>query len=317
MEKMKQSAWWLFTLFGIPVTFPWLLYYLYNVMMFKRRKALLSGKVVMITGASSGLGEALAHIYYSCGCRLILISRRRDELQRVKDTLMNIHYTVPTHPPVILPLDLTEINSLNSEVEKVLKIHGRVDILINNAGISYRGEVENTNVDVYIKVMLINYFAQVAMTKAVLPSMMEQRSGHIICISSVQGKMAIPYRSAYAASKHALQAWSDSLRAEISDKNIKVTVISPGYIQTSLSLNALTECGQKYGVMDEATQQGYPAENVAEEVLKSMLNGSKDVTISTCSPKIAILIRTLFPSFYFWIMEVRAKKSRDSASKKE
>lgn len=75
--------------------------------------------------------------------------------------------TVPTHPPVILPLDLTEINALNSEVEKVLKIHGRVDILINNAGISYRGEVENTNVDVYIKVMLINYFAQVAMTKGI------------------------------------------------------------------------------------------------------------------------------------------------------
>lgn len=317
MEKMKQSAWWLFTLFGIPVAFPWLLYHLFNIMMLKRRKSLLSGKVVLITGASSGLGEALAHVYYCCGCRLILISRRKDELQRVKDTLMNVHYTVPTHPPVILPLDLTQINSVNSEVAKVLTIHGRVDILINNAGISYRGEVENTDIEVYNKVMLINYIAQVAMTKAVLPSMMEQKSGHIIFVSSVQGKMAIPYRSAYAASKHALQAWSDSLRAEVAEKNIKVTVISPGYIQTSLSLNALTESGQKYGVMDETTQQGFPAKDVAEEILKSMLNGCKDVTISTASPKIAILIRTLFPSLYFWIMERRARKTSENAQKRD
>ncbi|XP_051164996.1 dehydrogenase/reductase SDR family protein 7-like isoform X2 [Leptopilina boulardi] len=269
----------------------------------------------MITGASSGLGEALAHVYYSCGCRLILISRRKEELQRVKDTLMNLHYTVPTHPPVILPFDLTEINSLNSEVDKVIKIHGTVDILINNAGISYRGEVENTNVDVYIKVMLINYFAQVAITKAVLPTMVQQKSGHIICISSIQGKIALPGRSAYAASKHALQAWSDCLRSEIADKNIQVTVISPGHIQTALSLNALTESGKKYGVMDEATEKGFSAKYVAEEVLKSMLIGSKDVAISPPSPKFAILIRTLCPSFYFWIMKIRARKSKASSSK--
>ncbi|XP_043470174.1 dehydrogenase/reductase SDR family protein 7-like [Leptopilina heterotoma] len=315
MEKIKQSAFWLFTLFGIPVMFPWLLYYFFTEMMFKKRKSSLRGKVVMITGASSGLGEALAHVYYSCGCRLILISRRRDELQRVKDTLMNIHYTVPTHPPVILPLDLTEINSLDSEVAKVIKIHGTIDVLINNAGISYRGEVENTNVDVYIKVMLINYFAQVAITKAVLPTMVEQKSGHVICISSIQGKIGLPGRSAYAASKHALQAWSDCLRSEIANKNIQVTVISPGHIQTALSLNALTESGQKHGVMDEATQKGFSASYVAEEVLKSMLNGSKDVAISPLSPKIAILLRTLCPSLYFWIMKIRAKNSKSSLAK--
>lgn len=204
----------------------------------------------MITGASSGLGEALAHEFYKSGCRIILVSRRKGELERVKNSLMETHHviyfhffqipqispvsqfyydwkffqTIPTHPPIVLPLDLTELNSLPAEIDKVLTIHGHIDVLINNAGISYRGEVVNTNVNVDIKVMLVNYFAQIALSKgndfvktqrpkkwklrwekhfsificsmflAVLPSMISRRSGHIVCVSSVQGKIAIPYR---------------------------------------------------------------------------------------------------------------------------
>ena len=142
----------------------------------------------MITGASSGLGEALAHIFYHWGCRLILVSRRKEELERVKNDLMNSYQvsmfyiyfsrqkhrisiifssqTIPTYPPIVLPLDLTNINNLKDEVSKAIMIHGRIDILINNAGISYRGEVINTNVDVDIKVMVSNYFSQVALSKS-------------------------------------------------------------------------------------------------------------------------------------------------------
>ncbi|KAK2580777.1 hypothetical protein KPH14_011512 [Odynerus spinipes] len=301
-------VWWLFKLIGFPITIPWLLYHLFDIMQQKKQKSALNNKVVMITGASSGLGEALAHVFYGCGCRLILIARRRVELERVKSTLMDKHYTVPTHPPIILPLDLTDINSLQSEVSKVLTIHGRIDILINNAGISYRGEVINTSVDVDIKVMLINYFAQIALAKAVLPSMLKQQYGHIVCISSVQGKISIPYRSAYAASKHALQAWCDACRAELAEQNIKVTVINPGYIKTALSLNALTGNGETYGVMDQTTEQGYSPKYVAEKVLKAVLKKEKDVIIAPIAPKSAILLRSLFPSLYFWLMEKRAKK---------
>lgn len=300
--------WWLFKLIGFPITIPWLLYQIFDTMQQKKQRNALSNKVVMITGASSGLGESLAHVFYSCGCRLILIARRKVELERVKSSLMDKHCTVPTHPPVILPLDLTDINSLRSEVSKVLTIHERIDILINNAGISYRGEVINTNVDVDIKVMLINYFAQIALTKAVLPSMLKQQYGHIVCISSVQGKIAIPYRSAYAASKHALQAWCDACRAELSEQNIQVTLINPGYIKTALSLNALTGSGETYGVMDKATEQGYSSEYVAQKVLKAVLRKEKDVIIAPIAPKCAILIRSLFPSFYFWLMKKRARK---------
>lgn len=313
-ETLKgwHLIWWLFTLFGFPITIPWLIYHFFDIMQRKRRKSMLSGKVVIITGANSGLGEALAHIFYDCGCKLILISRRKEELQRVKNDLMNIHVTIPTHPPVIVPLDLTNINSLQTEVSKMIDIHGKIDILINNAGISYRGEVVNTNMDVDMKVMLTNYFAQIALTKAVLPYMIQQKSGHIICVSSIQGKISIPYRSAYAASKYALQAWCDCCRAEMYDQNIKVTTVSPGYVRTSLSQNALTGNGQIYGVMDKNTQEGYSPEYVADRILKAVLKEEKDVFIAPFIPKCAVYLRTLCPSLYFWIMQKRAKKAKES-----
>ncbi|XP_072748613.1 dehydrogenase/reductase SDR family protein 7-like [Anoplolepis gracilipes] len=300
--------WWLFKLFGLPITIPWLIYHFFDIMQQKRKKATLGNKVVIITGASSGLGEALAHTFYRWGCRIILISRRKEELERVKNDLMNTHQTIPTHPPIVLPLDLTDINNIKDEVSRAIRIHGRIDILINNAGISYRGEVINTNVDIDIKIMLANYFSQVALSKIVLPFMMEQQSGHIVGISSVQGRIAIPFRSAYAASKHALQAWYDTSRAELSDKNIKFTVINPGYIKTSLSLNALTGDGQVYGLMDKTTETGYQPEYVAECILKSVLKQEKETTIAPFSAKAAIVLRTLFPSLFFWIMQKRAKK---------
>lgn len=165
-----------------------------------------------------------------------------------------------------MPIDLSELNSIPGQVSSVLAIFGHIDILINNGGISNRGAVNETNVDVDIKVMLVNYFGTVALTKgkvivnccicvsnelfvllAVLPTMLARGSGHVVAVSSVQGRIAIPNRSAYAASKHALQAFCDTLRAEVSSHGIKVTVVSPGYIQTKLSLNALTGSGQTYG----------------------------------------------------------------------
>lgn len=305
--KGWQLMWWLFRLFGFPFTLPWLIYHLIDIMKQKRKKATLQGKVVLITGASSGLGEALAHVFYNCGCKIILVSRRKEELERVKNALISTHHTTPTHPPIVLPLDLSDVNNLSVEIAKAIEIHGRIDILINNAGISYRGEAVNTKLAVDMKVMLINYFAQIALTKSVLPVMLRQQSGHVVCISSVQGKIAIPYRTAYAASKHALEAWCDSARAELADKKILMTIISPGYIRTSLSLNAIKDDGNTYGIMDKTIQEGYSAKYVAERVLKAVLREEKDVIIAPFMPKVAVLLRTICPSLYFWIMQRRAR----------
>uniref|UniRef100_T1GMF6 Dehydrogenase/reductase SDR family protein 7-like n=1 Tax=Megaselia scalaris TaxID=36166 RepID=T1GMF6_MEGSC len=255
------------TLF-LPITMPLLVINFLKHLKEKKSRNSLPGKVVVITGASSGLGESLAHSFYKAGAKVVLCARRESELERVKKDLMAKHSTDPFYPPVIVPLDLSELNSLPEAVNKILDIFGHIDILINNGGISVRADIISTAMDVDIKVMLVNYFGAVAMTKAVLPSMLKRQSGRIVFVSSVQGKFALPYRSAYSASKHAMQAFSDSLRAEVANNGIKVTCISPGYINTSLSVNALTASGEQYGKMDETTAGGASSSSMANDIIR-------------------------------------------------
>lgn len=144
---------------------------------------------------------------------------------------------------------------------------------------------------------------------AILPHMLSANEGHIVVVSSVQGKMAIPFRSAYTASKHALQAFFDCLRAELVNTNIKITTISPGYVNTNLSLNAVNPDGSKYGLMDPTTSSGMNPTAVAYEILYSIINGDEDVIMATLLPRIAILLRTMCPSLYFFLMRSRAKQT--------
>ncbi|KAG8256898.1 hypothetical protein J6590_060561 [Homalodisca vitripennis] len=277
-------------------------------------------QVVLITGASSGLGESLAHVFYQAGCRVILAARRETQLERVKRELLasRMDKDVVTHTPIVMVLDLAKLEEIPDQVEKVLKIVGQVDILVNNAGISYRGEVLTTKIQVDQEVMLVNYISQVALIKALLPSMVLRKSGHIVAVSSVQGKIAIPYRSAYAASKHAMQAFCDTLRAEVAHHNVNITVVSPGYIQTNLSLNAITGSGDKYGVIytpvvDENTAKGFEPAKVARSILLAVMRNQPELTISDITPRVAILLRTLLPSVYFYLMKNRALRLRQQA----
>lgn len=209
---------------------------------------------------------------------------------------------------MVIPLDLADLNGIPEKIQQILDIYQSIDILVNNGGISVRAGVMQTAIDVDLKVMLVNYLGTVAITKAVLPSMVERKSGHIVCVSSVQGKFAIPQRSAYTASKHALQAFCDSLRAEVDVHNINVTVISPGYINTALSMNALTGSGQSYGRMDATTEAGANPDTMARQIIKEVQKGSRDVVIAPLAPRIAQYLRCFCPSAYFWIMARRAKK---------
>ncbi|XP_041773980.1 dehydrogenase/reductase SDR family protein 7-like [Anopheles merus] len=300
--------WWLLATLFLPIAIPGLVLKLLTMMKEQRNARHLNGKVVLITGASSGLGEALAHSFFLAGCKVVLAARRKDELERVRKDLLELHATVPTHPPIILPLDLSDLNSIGSKVQSVLEIHGAIDILVNNGGISVRGDALSTAIDVDIRIMLVNYFGSVALTKACLPSMMARKEGRIVSISSVQGKFAIPHRSAYSASKHAMQAFCDSLRAEVAKDNIKVTLISPGYINTALSLNALTGTGASYGKMDAATAGGASPQDTASSILKAIARDEKDVMLAPIAPRAAYWLRHLMPSVYFWIMKKRAEK---------
>ncbi|KAJ6641461.1 Dehydrogenase/reductase SDR family protein 7-like [Pseudolycoriella hygida] len=322
VAKSSNFFWWIFGSVSLALTLPYTIFSL--IWQFKQSKLKneLAGKVVIITGASSGLGEALAHTFYMAGCKVILCARRQEELERVRKDLLECHSCVPTHPPVVLPLDLSDLNAIPEKIQKILEIHDHVDILINNGGISVRSDIVSSSVDIDIKVMLVNYFGSVAMTKHVLPSMIKRKEGQIVFVSSVQGKFAIPNRSAYAASKHAMQAFSDSLRAEVHKDNVKVLIVSPSYINTALSLNALTSTGRAHGMTDSETASGMSPEKASEDILKAVLMQQKDVIIAPLFIRFVAKLRHLFPEIYFWAMQKRAKKlaikmELDEANKKD
>ncbi|XP_055686595.1 dehydrogenase/reductase SDR family protein 7-like [Lutzomyia longipalpis] len=315
-EKSSFSVWKVLGWMCLPL--PYFIYQIILRMREHKQRETLNGKVVLITGASSGLGESLAHAFYTAGCRVVLASRRKDELERVRSDLLECYSTNPTHPPVVMPLDLTDVNGLQEKVAEILKIYGHIDVLVNNGGISVRSDALSLDISVDIKVMLVNYFGSVALTKAILPHMIQRREGRIVFVSSVQGKFAIPQRSAYAASKHALQAFADSLRAEVAEHNIGVTVVSPGYINTAMSINALTGSGASYGKMDAATSAGANPDDMAMEILRCVLRDAKDVVLAPITPRIAYFLRYLCPPLYFWIMARRALKlAAESNSKSQ
>ncbi|KAJ6659728.1 hypothetical protein lerEdw1_018443 [Lerista edwardsae] len=275
-----------------------------------RLKAYLRDAVVVITGATSGLGKECAKAFHAAGSKLVLCGRSGERLQELVRELAASGYPKNVHTHHTVVFDLADTKAVVSAATEILKCAGHVDVLINNAGISYRGAIADTAVEVDRKVMETNYFGPVALTKALLPSMIKWRQGHIVVISSVQGKISIPFRSAYSASKHATQAFFDCLRAEVAEYNIKVTVVSPGYIQTNLSLNAITADGSQYGVMDKTTQGGQAAADVAHTVLTAVGEKKKEVLIAGLVPSLAVYMRTLCPRLFFTLMAARARKER-------
>ncbi|UOQ72835.1 SDR family oxidoreductase [Hymenobacter cellulosilyticus] len=231
-----------------------------------------SQQVVWITGASAGIGEALAREFARAGARLVLSARNMTELERVGAAC------APA-PVLLLPLDLAQADTLPACAEKVLAHYGRLDVLINNGGISQRSLALETGLEVHRQLMEVNYFGTVALTKAVLPQLLSQGSGQIVVVSSLVGKFGSPYRSAYAASKHALHGFFDSLRAEIWQSGVGVTIICPGFVRTGISINALTADGSPQRTMDAATEQGLPPEELARQALRAIARRREEVYI--------------------------------------
>ncbi len=231
-------------------------------------------KIIWITGASSGAGEALVYALNKEQCRLIVSARRVEELERVRK---NCSYK--PEEIFVLPLDLENHNELPSKAQNVLEKFGKIDMLINNGGISQRSLAKNTLVAVDKRLMDINYFGAVVLTKAVLPSMIQHKSGHIVVMSSLTGKFGAPYRTAYSASKHALHGFFDSLRAEIYSENIKITIICSGYIKTKIALNALTNNGLVYNTVDPDIEKGMKPAFFAQKVLNAIKNGQEELVL--------------------------------------
>ncbi|TGE27413.1 SDR family oxidoreductase [Hymenobacter metallicola] len=229
-------------------------------------------QVVWITGASAGIGEALAREFARAGARLVLSARNQAELERVGAACAPAHV-------LILPLDLADSSGFAACVEQVLAHYGRLDILVNNGGISQRSLALATSLEVHRRLMEVNYFGTVALTKEVLPHLIQQGRGQVVVVSSLVGKFGSPYRSAYAASKHALHGFFDSLRAEIWQTGVSVTIICPGFVRTGVSINALTADGSPQRTMDEATKQGLAPEKLARKAIRAIAQHRQEVYI--------------------------------------
>lgn len=251
----------------------------------------LKNKVVWLTGATSGIGEGLAYAIAEQGARLVISARRKDELERVAGKCKGAEV-------LVLPLDLRDESNFEEKKEEVINKFGRIDILINNGGISQRSLVKDTTVEVDRKIMEINYFGTIALTKVVLPDFLKQGSGMFVVTTSTVGKIGTPYRSGYAASKHALHGFFDSLRAEVYDSNIKVLLVCPGFIQTNISVNALTGSGNALGTMDQATAQGLTPRECARQIIAGILSEKQEIVVGGLKEKGGIVIKRFFPSFF-------------------
>lgn len=254
----------------------------------------LNNKVVWLTGASSGIGEAMAYAFVAEGAKLILSSRRESELERVKNNCPaesqdNIK---------ILTIDLADAGSLEEKCKTAESLFGQIDVLVNNGGISQRDRVINTKIEVDRELMEINYFGSIALTKNVLPGMVERQQGHHVVITSATGIISTPLRSSYAASKHALHGFYDSLRSEHHDDNIKVTIVCPGYVKTNISINARMGSGEKQNSMDDAQANGLSPEFVAKKIIRSIKKDKLEVYIGGLKEVAGIYLKRFVPTLF-------------------
>ncbi len=249
-------------------------------------------KVVWITGASSGIGEALANELNNLGAKLILSARNEEKLNQLKLKFLPVNQNVH-----ILPLNLEDKDSLPSKAKEAIEIFQRMDIIINAGGISQRSLAVETASAVEKKIMNINFWGTVMLSKAVLPIMIAQKQGQIVAISSLMGKFGTQYRSSYAASKHALHGYFDSLRCEVFNKGISITIVCPGFVKTLISVNSATADGSIYGKMDKNQQNGMSAEHCAKKILEAVSLKKEELLIGG-KEKYGVLLKRFFPKYF-------------------
>lgn len=254
-----------------------------------------ASKVAWITGASSGIGEELAKQLAATDFSLVLSARNTAKLEVLRNSL--------PHPEnhMVLPLDLEHSGNAAELANQVVSRFGKIDYLYNIGGLSQRAEAGSTPIEVDRKIMEVNYFGTVALTKAVLPFMRKQQSGHIVVISSIAGKFGFYLRSAYSASKHALHGFFESLMLEEAKNHIYVTIACPGKINTPISLSALNEKGESHGVMDHNQATGMPVEECVKILISAVDKQKKEILIGNKEIK-AVTVKRFFPRLFWKII---------------
>lgn len=262
-----------------------------------KKEKIFFNKVTWITGASSGIGEALVYEFIRRGAVVIASSNDLPGLERVKaacaDNAGRVH---------CVPFDLSETSEIDKLVDEQIKIRKRIDFLINIGGISQRARVDETPMWVDRKIFEINYFGTIALTKAVLPYMIRQKSGHVLATSSISGRFGFPLRSAYSASKQALHGFFETLFLENKVNNIRSSVIIPGRVRTSISYHALDSEGKEHGKMDDGLDKGISPEKAALTIVRGIMKNKREILVGK-NELIILHIRRYCPWLFFRIAD--------------
>ncbi len=258
---------------------------------------LFKGKVVWITGASSGIGEALVYEFVERGAKTIISSNDPAGLERVKKAC-------DKNPEMVIcaPFDLSETSEIEKLVEQQINASGQIDYLINLGGISQRSKIIETPLWLDRKIFEVNYFGTIALTKAVLPYMINKKSGHVLATSSISGRFGFPLRSAYSASKQALHGFFETLFLENKANNIRSSVIIPGRVRTQISLHALDNEGKEYGKMDDGLAKGLSSEKAAKIIIRGIIKNKREILVGR-SEMTLLYIRRIFPWLFFRIAD--------------
>jgi short-subunit dehydrogenase len=261
------------------------------------KQKIFTDKVAWITGASSGIGESLVYEFVKRGARVIASSNDPAGLERVKTECGDKSSMV-----YCVPFDLADTTEIGNLVEKQVAKMGRIDYLLNIGGISQRATIDETPLWLDRKIFEINYFGTIALTKAVLPFMVKQQSGHILATSSISGRFGFPLRSAYSASKQALHGFIETLYLENKKNNIRASVIIPGRVRTSISLHALDAEGKEHGKLDAGQAKGLLPQQAAEIIIKGMLRNKREILVGK-SELWMLHIRRYCPWLFFRIAD--------------
>ena len=254
----------------------------------------IDNKTIWITGASSGIGEALAYELEAKNCNLILSARNEQALKQVK-------LNCKSNNVQVLAFDLVDFNNAKATAAKAIAMFGKIDVLINNGGVSQRSLLIDTDFEVDKKLIEVDYLGTVALSKALLPYFIEQKFGHFATVTSLMGKFGSPYRSGYCGAKHALHGFFDVLRMEHEKDNIKVTLICPGFIQTNVAKNALTGNGNAQNSDDDATKNGMPVGVFAKKMIKAIELEKFEVNIGG-KEIIGAYLKRFVPKFLHWFV---------------
>ncbi|XP_024128864.1 dehydrogenase/reductase SDR family member 7C-B isoform X4 [Oryzias melastigma] len=275
-------------------------FYLYGAVLALLSKTSVRNKVVIITDALSELGKECAGVFHRGGARLVLCGKSWEKLEELSDELASASDPTLTFPPKLVLLDFGDVDGTAEAVSEVLECFGCLDILIFNSSMKVKAPAQTLTLETDKLLMDNNYFGPITLAKGVLPSMISRRSGHLILVNSIQGKLAVPFRTAYAASKHAVQAFFDCLRAEVEEYGISVSTINHTFISRSASQTKPPKSFMS--LLFTKKPLGVSPDEATAEIIKTLSNKKKEILMAPSLPKLAVYARCFFPGVFFSVM---------------